>query len=133
MGVLQKRDQHHDWAKRQFDRVVLSLYTCEAALSDFHVVEAVSTGSERLLTVLEREILDLFFSSAQPVARIHDLMRTYPAQPMSLADACLVQRAERHSASFVVTTDPDFRVYRKAGDEPLDVRLPDKEEKTLPF
>jgi len=32
---------------------------------------------------------------------------------MSLADACLVRMAERHTKSRVLTLDRDFRIYRK--------------------
>jgi predicted nucleic acid-binding protein len=125
VGLLHKGDQHHNWAKQQFDRVSAPLFTCEAVLSEaFHLLEPVPTGTERLLSVLDRGIFDLSFSYLQHATRIHDLVRTYADQPMSFADACLVRMAEGRRAPSVVTTDDDFHVYRTAGDEPLDVRLP---------
>jgi predicted nucleic acid-binding protein len=125
VGLLHKRDQHHDWAKQQFDRVTAPLYTCEAVLSEaFHLLEPVPTGQHRLLSVLDRGILDLSFSYAEHADRIHALMRTYADQPMSYADACLVRMAEVRRERTIVTTDDDFHVYRTAGEEPLDVWLP---------
>jgi predicted nucleic acid-binding protein len=125
VGLLHKHDQHHEWAKRQFDRVSAPFYTCEAVLSEaFHLLEGVPTGPERLLSVLERGIFDLSFSYARHTGRVHERMRTYADQPMSFADACLVCMAETHPERPVVTTDDDFQVYRTASDESLDMRLP---------
>lgn len=88
VGLLHKRDQYHEWAKRQFDRVSAPLYTCESVLLEsFHLLEPVPTGQERLLSVLERGIFDLSFSYFQHTKRIHDLIRTYADQHMSFADA----------------------------------------------
>ena len=124
VGLLHKHDQHHEWAKRQFDRVSAPFYTCEAVLSEaFHLLEGVPTGPERLLSVLERGIFDLSFSYARHIGRVHERMRTYADQPMSFADACLVCMAETHPERPVVTTDDDFQVYRTASDESLDMRL----------
>ena len=125
VGLLHKHDQHHEWAKRQFDRVSAPFYTCEAVLSEaFHLLEGVPTGPERLLSVLERGIFDLSFSYARHIGRVHERMRTYADQLMSFADACLVCMAETHPERPVVTTDDDFQVYRTASDESLDMRLP---------
>lgn len=127
VGLLHKRDQHHEWAKRQFDRVAPPLYTCEAVLSEaFHLLEAVPRGPERLLIILERGLFDLSFSYEQHAARSRELMQTYADEPMSFADACLVCLAEHRPNSQIVTTDHDFRVYRDVEHEPLNVLMPDK-------
>ena len=41
------------------------------------------------------------------------LLKKYAAVPMSLADACLVGRTETFSDPVLLTTDSDFRVYRR--------------------
>ena len=43
---------------------------------------------------------------------------------MDFADACLVALYEIESDPQVLTTDDDFRVYRTAGGEALDVLMP---------
>ena len=45
------------------------------------------------------------------------LMRKYRDQPMDLADGCLVRMTEIEPRSLVVTTDKDFKVYRRNGRE----------------
>jgi predicted nucleic acid-binding protein len=125
VGLLHKDDQHHEWAVRQFDRVSPPLYTCEAVLSEaFHLLEAVPTGPERLLAILDRGVFDLSFSYFEHAALVQELMQTYADQPMSFADACLVCMAARDSPRQITTTDDDFRVYRTADGESLDVIVP---------
>jgi predicted nucleic acid-binding protein len=41
------------------------------------------------------------------------LLQKYADVPMSLADACLVRMTETLSDALVLTTDSDFRIYRR--------------------
>lgn len=126
VAYFNRRDEHHDWAREQMARLEVPLTSCEAVLSEaFHLLEPVGQGTAQLLEFLDRGAVTVSFSYAEHAGRVHALMRTYADQPMSLADACLVCMAEKRSTSRIVTTDTDFRVYRTAGDEPLDVVLPD--------
>ena len=42
-------------------------------------------------------------------------MQKYADVPMSLADACLVRVSETLADALILTTDTDFRVYRRHG------------------
>lgn len=46
---------------------------------------------------------------------VHALMKKYRNVPASYADACLIRLSELHGAAMVMTTDTDFRVYRRNG------------------
>ena len=46
----------------------------------------------------------------EPVLRLID---KYSDVPMSFADACLVRMTETLADPVILTTDPDFRVYRR--------------------
>jgi hypothetical protein len=46
----------------------------------------------------------------EPVLR---LMQKYAQTPMSLADACLVRMTETVADAVLLTTDADFRIYRR--------------------
>jgi predicted nucleic acid-binding protein len=41
------------------------------------------------------------------------LLQKYANVPMSLADACLIRMTETLSDPIILTTDSDFRVYRR--------------------
>jgi len=51
-------------------------------------------------------------------------MQTYADVPMSLADACLVRMTEVMPAPVLLTTDSDFRIYRRHGRRMIAVVMP---------
>ena len=55
------------------------------------------------------------FDLAEELGNILKLMEKYEEVPMSLADACLVRMSEKLADPVILTTDADFRVYRRHG------------------
>ena len=55
------------------------------------------------------------FDLAEELGSILKLMEKYEEVPMSLADACLVRMSEKLADPVILTTDADFRVYRRHG------------------
>ncbi len=53
------------------------------------------------------------FNLSADLERLLKLMEKYADVPMSLADACLVRMTETLPDPVVLTTDTDFRVYRR--------------------
>ena len=51
-------------------------------------------------------------------------MRRYASMPMSVADACLVRMSEVSSDCVIFTTDSDFNVYRRHGNQIIPVIIP---------
>ena len=70
---------------------------------------------DSVLYYLETGIVRLDFSVEENRADILKLLRKYADQPMSLADACLVRMAELNDHCQILTTDKDFKVYRRHG------------------
>ena len=111
VALLSRRDRHHRWAAEQSLRLAPPWITCEAVLSEaFHLV---GEGGESLAELLRREAVIPAFDLAGEVEPVLRLMRKYSDVPMSLADACLVRMTETHADPVVLTTDEDFRVYRR--------------------
>ena len=67
-----------------------------------------------LLNLISPSLVVPNFSHAAEIQAIQHLMKTYRSIPMSLADACLVQMAEIHEKSKVMTLNLDFVVYRES-------------------
>ncbi|MES3629740.1 MAG: PIN domain-containing protein [Longimonas sp.] len=125
LALLSKRDQYHRWAKQQAAHLEWPFYTCEAVISEVtHLLERMPVSHLSIIHMLERGLVEVSFSYAKHAERIHDLMSTYADQPMSFADACLVQMAEHRADPAIFTTDSDFQVYRGADGNPLNVRMP---------
>ncbi len=114
IAVLSRRDRHHAWAAAQAPHRTLPWKTCEAALSEaFHLLGV--GGRPSLAAFLRRGAVVAAFDFAGELPRILDLMQKYADVPMSMADACLVRMSETLSNPVVLTTDADFRLYRRHG------------------
>jgi len=86
--------------------------TCDAVLSEaFHLLGA--AGTPALGVLLRRSALVASFTLGNNLEPTLILMQKYASVPMSLADACLVRMSETIANPVVLTTDDDFRVYRR--------------------
>jgi len=116
VALLNRRDQHHGWAKSILAEMPPPLLTCEPVLAEIcHILRASAGGPEATLTMVHRGLLDVSFRLADHAAEIGRLLRRYASVPMSLADACLVRLAELRRDCTVLTLDADFRIYRRHG------------------
>lgn len=74
--------------------------------------------------MLRRRALALSFDLAGNVEPVVRLMEKYSDVPMSLADACLVRMTETLADPLILTTDADFRVYRRHGRQVVPCVMP---------
>jgi predicted nucleic acid-binding protein len=63
--------------------------------------------------LLQRRAVLVNFDFNDDMESVLKLLQKYADVPMSLADACLVRMTEILSDPIVLTTDSDFRVYRR--------------------
>ena len=112
VALLSSRDNHHVWATTQASELPPPWSTCEAALSEsFHLLGG--RGAASLGALLSRRALLVTFELAKNVEPVVRLIEKYSEIPMGLADACLVRMTETLADPIVITTDLDFRVYRR--------------------
>ena len=110
--LLNRRDGNHRWAATQPPLFPPPWRTCEAVLSEtFHLLGA--RGGSRLAVLLRRRVLVAAFDLGQNLERVLKLVEKYADLPMSLADACLVRMTEALADAVLLTTDTDFRIYRR--------------------
>lgn len=114
VALLSRRDTHHAWAAAHAPRLVPPWNTCEAALSEaFHLLGG--PGAPSLRALLTRRCVRVAFDLAKDLQPVLKLMHKYADVPISLADACLVRMTETLANPVLLTTDADFRVYRRHG------------------
>ena len=114
IALLSRRDRHHHWAAAQSPHLTRPWRTCEAALSEaFFLLGA--AGRAPLAALLLRHAVIPAFDLGSELNRVLRLMEKYADVPMSLADACLVRMSETASDAVLLTTDRDFRIYRRYG------------------
>ena len=112
VALLSNRDTHHQWAVTQADGLPPPWSTCEAVLSEaYHLIGL--HGGPSLGALLRRSALVVAFELAESVGPVTKLIEKYSDVPMSLADACLVRMTETFADPVILTTDKDFRVYRR--------------------
>ena len=112
VALLSRRDCHHQWAVTQTPGHAPTWRTCEAVVSEaIHLLGA--RGVPGLSGLLSRRALIADFNLDNDVEPVLKLLRKYADVPMSLADACLVRMAETLPDPVILTTDSDFRIYRR--------------------
>ena len=75
--------------------------------------------------LLRRQALLLAFSLKENMEPVLRLMEKYSDVPMSFADACLVRMTETLSEPVLLTTDRDFRLYRRHSRQVVPCIMPD--------
>jgi len=126
VAVLNRRDSHHSWAKRELANLTDPLVTCEAVLSEaFFLLSRIRNGISTLIELLHEGLVfgDSNFSFAKEPGEILRHLEHYSAVPMSFADACLVRMCELED-SIVFTADRDFLIYRRHRRQPIPLISP---------
>lgn len=114
VALWRKDDEKHAWAVEKARKFPPPWLTCESAMSEAdHLLSPDGCASLRL--AFRRGALSIAIPGGDGFAGVLDLLDKYKDVPMSVADACLVRLSEVHPNSVVLTTDSDFRIYRRNG------------------
>ncbi len=112
IALWRRGDQHHAWAVATARTNPPPWSTCEAALSEAeHLLGRAGRGALR--TACRRGALRILSVLPDDIDAVMDLLDKYDNVPMSLADACAVRMTEVLSDPVVLTTDTDFKIYRR--------------------
>ena len=123
MALISRDDEHHQWIDAHLDSLPWPWVTCEAALTEaFYLIG--DHGGPQLIAMIQRGALKSVFSLALEMNPVLALMKKYSDVPMSLADACLVRMTETLPDPIVLTTDADFRIYRRHSRHVIPCLLP---------
>ncbi len=122
--LLSRRETNHRWADDLARRFAPPWKTCDAALSEaFHLLG--TQGAQALASLLRRNAIASTFHLGESPDEVLKLMQKYGDVPMSFADACLVRMSEILTDPMLLTTDTDFRIYRRLGRRTIPCVLPD--------
>jgi predicted nucleic acid-binding protein len=125
VAFLREAEANHQWTAEKFAELPAPFLTCEPVLAEtFFLVCRQPEGPRRFFELLDSGLLEVEFSVIGEREALWKLIRKYKDLPMSLADACMVRLAERHSHAAIFTLDAHFRVYRKNGRQQIPVIMP---------
>jgi uncharacterized protein len=123
VALLSRDDVYHSWLAAHLDSLTVPWLTCDAALTEaFYLLGR--RGGPNLSAVLKRGAVRPAFNLAEELNPVLTLMNKYRDVPMSLADACLVRMSEIVSDAVLITTDTDFRIYRRHGRSVIPCLMP---------
>lgn len=123
VALLSRRDSHHKWAVQKASENSPLWCTCEAVLSEaYHLLG--ERGAPGLSAMLSRRALAARFNLDDNVVAVMALLQKYANVPMSFADACLVRMSETMDDPLILTTDSDFRIYRRHSRQAVPVLCP---------
>jgi predicted nucleic acid-binding protein len=118
IAMVRKRDQYHKWALQQSAKLNQPFLTCESVLSEaWFLLRDFPNDQKKLLRLLEMQDVRVDFELSVEVVAVVELLRRYKSVPMSVADACLVRMTELHTDCMIFSTDSDFQIYRRHGNQ----------------
>lgn len=121
IALLSDRETDHKWADSQALRHPSPWKTCDAVLSEaFHLLNS----ADQLSALIRRGAIASAFNFAENAGFVLALMDKYTNIPMSFTDACLVRMSEIFSDPVLLTTDSDFRIYRRHGRQVVPCVMP---------
>ncbi len=123
VALLARRGAHHRWAVAQATSAPPPWITCEAVLSEaVHLLGR--RGIRSFAALIRRGALVSGYRFTDDMDAVLKLLEKYADVPMSFADACLVRMTETLNDPMLLTTDADFRIYRRHGRQVVPCRLP---------
>jgi predicted nucleic acid-binding protein len=115
-AYLSADDQDHRWAVGQLEAARPPLLTCEAVVTETaYLLSRHRANPEGIWSFLRRGALKIALDLQAEFESVAALMGRYQNVPMDVADACLVRMSELHRDCLLLTTDSDFRIYRRYG------------------
>jgi predicted nucleic acid-binding protein len=123
VALWRKRDHNHSWAASEARLHPPPWVTCESVLSEADHLLA-PEGCTNLHLACRRGALRIAAIEGDAFLPVLDLLDKYADVPMSVADACLVRLTEILPESLLLTTDSDFKIYRRLGRRVIPTRMP---------
>ncbi|MCL4785231.1 MAG: PIN domain-containing protein [Verrucomicrobia bacterium] len=125
VALLDRSEPHHAWVYQQFDLVRGTIWTCEGVLVETaYLLATAGLPPWSVLELLDRDVIAVRFDLESNLDRVLALMQKYADTPMDFVDACLVTMTEAKRDCQLITTDADFRVYRRFERQAIPLIMP---------
>ena len=120
-----ENDQWFDWVRETLRSFPAPLFTCEAVITEAaFLIGRYGGRPEVLLSLITAGPLKIGFDIAREAGELEVLLKRYRSVPVSLADACLIRMSETMPNCSLLTTDSDFRIYRRFGRQVIPLIAP---------
>ena len=123
VALLSRADANHDRARQLFAECAPPLGCCEAVVAEacFLMRKVDDSGPAAVVALGGRGVYRIAISIDAHWSSLEALLMKYADQPISLADACLIQCAELHHEARILTFDEHFKFYRWGRNKRFDI------------
>ncbi len=113
VALLDKSERFHKSCLEVVTSVNANLITCESVITEScYLLRNYSKAIEAIFKNIEAGIFQIPFNLSHYSEETIVLLKKYQNVPMDLADACLVQLANKYKTAEILTLDSDFDIYR---------------------
>ena len=113
VALLDRSERHHAQCVDILSELIGSLVTCEACIAEAcYLLRAIRGAPEAVLSNVANGIFQMPIRLVDQAGALEKLLQKYRNVPMDLADACLVDLADRLGTGRILTLDRDFEIYR---------------------
>lgn len=113
VALLDRSERYHLQCVEVLSESTGALVTCEAAIAEAcYLLRDLRGAPEAVVSNVGSGVFQIPVRLADQAASVEKLLKKYRDVPMDLADACLVDLADRLDAGRVLTLDSDFEIYR---------------------
>ena len=120
VALFDRNDHHHEAAIRLMKDIDGQLVTSWPVITEVcHLLKKSPKAVQNVLTWIDRGAVRVMDVPITEVAFIRERMAKYANLPMDLADATVMNLAEREGITEIISFDHHFDVYRLANNRPL--------------
>ena len=113
VALLDRSERHHSRCVDVLGELTGTLVTCEAVIAEAcYLLRAIRGAPEAVVANVAAGVFQTPVRLADQAVSVEKLLKKYGDVPMDLADACLVDLADRVGTGRILTLDQDFDVYR---------------------
>lgn len=113
VALLDRDERYHRQCVEAVSEVVGPLATCEAVITEAcYLLRRIRGATEVVIRNVAEGVFQMPLRLVDQAGAVEKLLKKYRDVPMDLADACLVDLADRIDSGQILTLDGDFYVYR---------------------
>lgn len=113
VALLDRSERYHSQCVEVLSELTGALVTCEASIAEAcYLLRDLRGAPEAVIANVGNGVFQIPVRLIDQAANVEKLMKKYRNVPMDLADACLVDLADRLQTGRILTLDGDFEVYR---------------------
>ncbi|MEO0997682.1 MAG: PIN domain-containing protein [Pseudomonadota bacterium] len=113
VALLDRDERYHAQSVETVSDLIGPLVTCEAVVAEAcHLLRRMSGAPEAIIKNVANGVFQTPWRLADQAGAVQKLLRKYRDVPMALADACLVDLADRMDTAQILTLDRNFAIYR---------------------